>query len=247
MLAALDDLEAGLRLRRSSGPRSTTRTCTPRWSAACWSGSARLGGKLRAGRSRNDQVATDLRLYLRDHARGVAGRLVELADALVEQAERHVDTAAPGMTHLQHAQPVTLRALAAGPRAAAAARPGPAARLGPPGGGQPARRGRAGRLVAAAGPGGRSPRSWASARPSPNSMDAVADRDFVAEFLFVTALIGVHLSRLGEEVVLWTSQEFGWVELDDAFATGSSIMPQKKNAGHRRAGPGQVRPARSAA
>ena len=63
-----------------------------------------------------------------------------------------------------------------------------------------------------------------------NSMDAVADRDFVAEFLFVTALAGVHLSRLGEEVVLWTSQEFGWVELDDAFATGSSIMPQKKNA-----------------
>ena len=66
--------------------------------------------------------------------------------------------------------------------------------------------------------------------PAANSMDAVADRDFVAEFLFITALIGVHLSRLGEEVVLWTSQEFGWVELDDAFATGSSIMPQKKNA-----------------
>jgi argininosuccinate lyase len=66
--------------------------------------------------------------------------------------------------------------------------------------------------------------------PAPNSMDAVADRDFVAEFLFVTALIGVHLSRLGEEVVLWTSTEFGWVELDDAFTTGSSIMPQKKNA-----------------
>ena len=66
-----------------------------------------LGGKLRAGRSRNDQVATDLRLYLRDHARGVASRLVELAEALVEQAERHIDTAAPGMTHLQHAQPVT--------------------------------------------------------------------------------------------------------------------------------------------
>ena len=65
---------------------------------------------------------------------------------------------------------------------------------------------------------------------APNSMDAVADRDFAAEFLFVAALVGVHLSRLGEEVVLWTSQEFGWVELDDAFATGSSIMPQKKNA-----------------
>src|SRR5690606_38640366 len=66
--------------------------------------------------------------------------------------------------------------------------------------------------------------------PAPNSMDGVADRDFVAEFLFAAALTGVHLSRLGEEIVLWTSQEFGWVELDDGFATGSSIMPQKKNA-----------------
>ncbi len=187
-----------------------------------------LGGKLRAGRSRNDQVATDLRLYLRDHARGVAARLVELADALVEQAARHVQTPAPGMTHLQHAQPVSfghhllahvhplLRDLdrlrdwdarCAYSPLGAGALAGSSLPLDPV---QVARE--LGFTTAAA-----------------NSMDAVADRDFVAEFLFVAALVGVHLSRLGEEVVLWTSTEFGWVELDDAFATGSSIMPQKKN------------------
>ena len=188
-----------------------------------------LGGKLRAGRSRNDQVATDLRLYLRDHARGVAGRLVELADALVEQAARHIDTPAPGMTHLQHAQPVTfghwllahvqpllrdldrLRDWDSAPAISplgAGALAGSSLPLDP--------------VVVA--------KELGFTTSAANSMDAVADRDFVAEFLFITALAGVHLSRLGEEVVLWTSQEFGWVELDDAFATGSSIMPQKKNA-----------------
>jgi argininosuccinate lyase len=187
-----------------------------------------LGGKLRAGRSRNDQVATDLRLYLRDHARGVAAKLVNLVDALVEQAGRHLDTPAPGMTHLQHAQPVTfghhllahvhplLRDLARlrdwDARAAisplgAGALAGSSLPLDP------------GAVAAELG----------FTAPAANSIDAVADRDFVAEFLFVAALCGVHLSRLGEEVVLWTSLEFGWVELDDAFTTGSSIMPHKKN------------------
>jgi argininosuccinate lyase len=188
-----------------------------------------LGGKLRAGRSRNDQVATDLRLYLRDHARGVAVAVVELADALTEQAARNVDTPAPGLTHVQHAQPVSfghwllahvqpllrdlerlsdwdgrtaISPLGSGALAGSSLPLDPAA-------------------VA---------KELGFVAPAANSMDAVADRDFVAEFLFVTALIGVHLSRLGEEVVLWTSTEFGWVELDDAFATGSSIMPQKKNA-----------------
>jgi argininosuccinate lyase len=188
-----------------------------------------LGGKLRAGRSRNDQVATDLRLYLRDHARGVAARLVELADALLEQAARHVDTPAPGLTHVQHAQPVSfghwllahvqplLRDLdrlrdwdarAAVSPLGAGALAGSSLPLDP---------------VQVA-------KELGFDSAAPNSMDAVGDRDFVAEFLFVAALAGVHLSRLGEEVVLWTSQEFGWVDLDDAFATGSSIMPQKKNA-----------------
>jgi argininosuccinate lyase len=188
-----------------------------------------LGGKLHAGRSRNDQVATDLRLYLRDHARGVAARLVELADALTEQAARHVDTPAPGMTHLQHAQPVSyghqllahvqallrdLDRLRDWDRRAALSPLGAGALAGSSLPLDPV-------LVA---------RELGFSAPAANSIDAVADRDFVAEFLFATALAGVHLSRLGEELVLWTSQEFGWVELDDAFATGSSIMPQKKNA-----------------
>lgn len=188
-----------------------------------------LGGKLRAGRSRNDQVATDLRLYLRDNARGLAHLIAELAGALTEQAARHVETPAPGMTHLQHAQPVTFghwllahvhpllrdldrlrdwdRRAAVSPLGAGALA-GSGLPLDPP-------------QVA---------RELGFRESYANSMDAVSDRDFVAEFLFVTAMLGVHLSRLGEEVVLWTSQEFGWVELDDAFATGSSIMPQKKNA-----------------
>jgi argininosuccinate lyase len=188
-----------------------------------------LGGKLRAGRSRNDQIATDLRLYLRDHARGVAARLTELADALVAQAARHVETPAPGMTHLQHAQPVTfghwllahvqplLRDLARLRDWDARAAVSP---LG------------AGALAGSSLP--LDPAAVAAElgfdAPAANSMDAVADRDFAAEFLFVAALAGVHLSRLGEELVLWSSQQFGWVELDDAYATGSSIMPQKKNA-----------------
>ncbi|HVQ19035.1 MAG TPA: argininosuccinate lyase [Actinomycetes bacterium] len=187
-----------------------------------------LGGKLRAGRSRNDQVATDLRLYLRAQARGLAGQVVQLQLALVDQAERHVETAAPGFTHLQHAQPVSLghdllkhvhallrdvdrmkdwdRRAARSPLGAGALA-GSSLPLDP---------------VATA-------HELGFDDACANSIDAVSDRDFVAEFLFVTALLGVHLSRLGEEVVLWTSKEFGWARLDDAFATGSSIMPQKKN------------------
>jgi len=187
-----------------------------------------LGGKLRAGRSRNDQVATDLRMYLRDHVRRIADRLADLSDALVSQARQHVDTPAPGMTHLQHAQPVLfshhllahvqalsrdverlrdwdVRAavcpLGSGALAGSALALDPAA-------------------VAA---------ELGFDSPAANSIDAVSDRDFAAEFLFTAALIGLHLSRLGEEVVLWASREFGWVEIDDAYSTGSSIMPQKKN------------------
>jgi argininosuccinate lyase len=187
-----------------------------------------LGGKLRAGRSRNDQVATDLRLYLRDHARDVADRLIDLCDALSDQAERHVYTAAPGLTHLQHAQPIvfahqllahvqsfmrdldrladwdvrtSVSPLGAGALAGSTLPLDPEATA----------------------------RELGFARAAANSIDAVSDRDFAAEFLFVAAMIGVHLSRLGEEVVLWASREFGWVDLDDAFSTGSSIMPQKKN------------------
>lgn len=187
-----------------------------------------LGGKLRAGRSRNDQIATDLRLYCRDHARGLAANLADLVSALAEQAATVVDAPAPGMTHLQHAQPVTLGhqmlAHAQGflrdldrlsdwdERAAVSplgsgALSGSSLPLDP---------------VAVAA-------ELGFDAPAANSLDGVADRDFAAELLFVCSMIGVHLSRLGEEIILWASQEFGWVTLDDAFSTGSSIMPQKKN------------------
>jgi argininosuccinate lyase len=187
-----------------------------------------LGGKLRAGRSRNDQVATDLRLYLRDQARRVAGAVVDLEEALLAQAERLVDAPAPGMTHLQHAQPVSFgHWLAAHVHALARDldrlrdwdRRASICPLG------------AGALAGSSLP--LDPDAVAAelgfSAAAANSIDAVSDRDFAAEFLFFAALLGVHLSRIGEELVLWTSTEFGWVELDDAWATGSSIMPQKKN------------------
>ena len=187
-----------------------------------------LGGKLRAGRSRNDQVATDLRLYLRDHAREIVRRLAGLEEALLEQAAQHLDTPAPGMTHLQHAQPVLfahqllahVQALA---RDVHRLRDWDArTSVSPLGSGALAGSSLAVDPVATAA-------ELGFAAAAANSMDAVSDRDFVAEFLFVAALLGVHLSRYGEEVVLWNTSEFGWVTLDDAYSTGSSIMPQKKN------------------
>jgi argininosuccinate lyase len=228
MLAALDDLEAAC----ASGefrPTVEDEDVHTALERGLLERLGALGGKLRAGRSRNDQVATDLRLYLRDHARGMAERMVELADALVEQAERHIETPAPGMTHLQHAQPVSF-----GHQLLAHVHPllrdlqrlrdwDARAAVSPLGAGALAGSSLPLDPVQVA-------RELGFTSAAPNSMDAVADRDFVAEFLFVAAMTGVHLSRLGEEVVLWTSQEFGWVELDDSFATGSSIMPQKKNA-----------------
>jgi argininosuccinate lyase len=187
-----------------------------------------LGGKLRAGRSRNDQIATDLRLYLRDHARSVAARLAELETALMEQAARHLHTPVPGMTHLQHAQPVSLahQLLA---HVQSFARDvdrlrdwDKRAAVSPLG---------SGALAGSSLP--LDPDAVAAElgfdRAADNSMDAVSDRDFAAEFCFAAALLGVHLSRLGEEIVLWSSYEFGWAQLDDAYSTGSSIMPQKKN------------------
>ena len=187
-----------------------------------------LGGKLRAGRSRNDQVATDFRLFLRDHARFVAAAVVDLQRALLEQSTRHVDTAAPGFTHLQHAQPVSFGHELA-KHVHALARDVDRLRdwdrrtaLSPMG---------AGALAGSSLP--LDPQSVAHELgfrdAIPNSIDAVSDRDFVAEFCFATAMIGIHLSRLGEEICLWTSREFGWARLDDAWSTGSSIMPQKKN------------------
>ncbi len=187
-----------------------------------------LGGKLRAGRSRNDQIATDLRLYLRDHVRLLVAAVAELETALIDKAAEHREAAAPGLTHLQHAQPILFahQLLA---HVHALARDADRfldwdrrAAISPLG---------AGALAGSSLP--LDPDTVAAelgfTSASTNSIDAVSDRDFAAEFLFVAALLGVHLSRLGEEVILWTTTEFAWVELDDAFATGSSIMPQKKN------------------
>jgi argininosuccinate lyase len=187
-----------------------------------------LGGKLRAGRSRNDQIATDLRLYLRDQVRIITARLTELELALIAQAERHQQTPVPGMTHLQHAQPVLLaHQLLAHVQALAR----DASRLRDWDGRAAVSPLGSGALAGSSLP--LDPEAVAAelgfVRACDNSIDGVSDRDFAAEFCFVAALLGVHLSRLGEEVVLWSSHEFGWVEIDDAYATGSSIMPQKKN------------------
>src|SRR5262245_33611323 len=227
MLAALDDLEAACAAREFV-PTADDEDVHTALERGLLERLGSLGGKLRAGRSRNDQVATDLRLYLRDHARGVAACVVDLAEALVDRAASHVDTPAPGMTHLQPAQPVAF-----GHQLLAHAQPllrdldrlrdwDRRASVSPLG---------AGALAGSSLP--LDPVRVAAElgfdAAAPNSIDAVADRDFAAEFLFIAALIGVHVSRLGEEIVLWTTPAYGWVELDDAYATGSSIMPQKKN------------------
>jgi argininosuccinate lyase len=187
------------------------------------------GGRLRAGRSRNDQIANDLRQYLAEAIDGIVAAIVDLQESLAEQAERCVDWLAPGYTHLQRAQPVTLghHLLAhawALDRDRSRLRDARARMLeqSPLGAGA-----MAGLTLDL------DPASYASALgyagPAANSMDAVADRDFAVEFLAAGAMVAVHLSRLGEEIVLWSSTEFGWARVGDAFSTGSSIMPQKRN------------------
>ena len=188
-----------------------------------------IGGAIRAGRSRNDLVITDFKLYLVDHLLEIASALTLLARNFSDQALNQIDVIAPGFTHTQHAQPITFgqelskhshallrdvdrifdwidrnnySPFGAGALAGSSIQPEPetsALKLGFIG-------------------------------VMENSIDAVSDRDFAAEALFIMAMIGIHVSRIGEEFVLWSSTEFDWVEIDDAYATGSSIMPQKKNA-----------------
>jgi argininosuccinate lyase len=187
-----------------------------------------LGGKLHTARSRNDQVALDLRLLVVELFDALDHAVKGLALALLERAELEVDTAVPGYTHLQRAQPVSLahhlmahvealrrdRGRIAEARDRAAVSP-----LG------------AGALAGVPYP--IDPQSVAKElgleRTFRNSIDAVSDRDFIADFAYVGALAAVHASRLAEELVLWSSAEFGFIEMSDAHATGSSIMPQKKN------------------
>ncbi|HET6653733.1 MAG TPA: argininosuccinate lyase [Nocardioides sp.] len=190
---------------------------------------AELGGRLRAGRSRNDQIATLFKVFLRDHARVVAGQLLDLVDAITDQAEQHLGAVMPGRTHLQHAQPVLLshhlmahawplvrdlgRIRDWDARVAADSPYGSGALAGSSLGLDP-------RQVAA---------ELGFTDSSPNSIDGTAARDFVAELAFVAAMIGVDVSRMAEEVILWATKEFGFVRLHDGYSTGSSIMPQKKN------------------
>ncbi|KRF32506.1 argininosuccinate lyase [Yonghaparkia sp. Soil809] len=187
-----------------------------------------LGGKLRAGRSRNDQIATLIRMYLRDHGRAIATEVRRLIEALALQADAHPDAVMPGRTHLQHAQPVLLahhllahvwplvrdleRLRDWGARADRSPY-GSGALAGSSLGLDPA-------IVAA---------ELGFAGPTENSIDATASRDLVAEFAYIAAQIGIDLSRLAEEIIFWNTREVAFVTLHDGYSTGSSIMPQKKN------------------
>ncbi|MGB3911481.1 MAG: argininosuccinate lyase [Pseudolysinimonas sp.] len=187
-----------------------------------------LGGKLRAGRSRNDQIATLIRLFLLDHADVISREIVRLIDAIAAQASSHPDAVMPGRTHLQHAQPILLahhllahawplvrdlerlrdwRVRAQGSPYGAGALAGGALGLDPT-------------IIA---------RELNLGDPLPNSIDATSARDVVAEFAYIAAQVGVDVSRFAEDIILWTTREFGFARLDDAYSTGSSIMPQKKN------------------
>jgi len=187
-----------------------------------------IGGALRAGRSRNDLVVTDFKLYLIDHLLEIASLTTQLIEAFNNQGAQTVDVYAPGFTHLQHAQPIVFgHELAKHSQALLR----DVDRIGD-------------WLVRnSLSPLGAGAISGSGLQPNPeksaeilgfdgvlgNSIDAVSDRDFAAEALFVMAMLGVHLSRIGEEFTLWSTIEFSWVEIADEYSTGSSIMPQKKN------------------
>lgn len=188
----------------------------------------RVGGKLHTGRSRNDQVATDMHLYLKGKTAELIDCVEAVQQALLSQAKENVETLIPGYTHLQRAQPVafahhllayfwmferdkermqdSLKRIDWSPLGAGALA----------GTTFPINRERVAELLG-------------FEKVYPNSMDAVSDRDFIVEFLSIASLIMTHISRLSEELVIWSSQEFRFIELDDSFCTGSSIMPQKKN------------------
>jgi argininosuccinate lyase len=189
---------------------------------------AELGGRIRAGRSRNDQIATLVRLYLRDSAAGIAIELTRLIDALVAQAEAHPAAIMPGRTHLQHAQPVLLAHTLL-------AHAWPIVRdierlrdwfarsaISPYGGGALAGSslGLDADAIAV---------ELGLAHAADNSIDGTSSRDVVAEFAYIGAQIGIDISRLSEDLILWATREFGFIQLHDSFSTGSSIMPQKKN------------------
>jgi argininosuccinate lyase len=187
-----------------------------------------VGGAIRAGRSRNDQVTTDLRLFAIDHMLEVARMITALQTAILEKAAEYVNDPAPGFTHIQHAQPVSFGHELA-KHAHAFARDLDRindwlARTSVSSLGAGALAGSSLALEPAY-----TAQNLGFNSSFANSIDAVSDRDYVAEALFVCAMIGTHLSRIGEEWTLWASQEFAWAKVSDAYSTGSSIMPQKKN------------------
>ncbi|MET0049596.1 MAG: argininosuccinate lyase [Candidatus Thiodiazotropha sp.] len=186
------------------------------------------GKKLHTGRSRNDQVATDIRLWLRDEVDGLIGAIRTLQRALLDKAEQEADTILPGFTHLQTAQPITFghhlmawfemlerdrTRLEDGQRRANVMPLGAAALAGTT---YPIDRHLTAQLLG-------------FSAPAENSLDAVSDRDFAIEFCAAASILMMHLSRFSEELIIWSSAQFGFVELSDSFCTGSSIMPQKKN------------------
>lgn len=187
-----------------------------------------LGAKLHTGRSRNELIATDFRMFVRDASAALLSALARLETALLDQAEKHFGVAMPGMTHMQHAQPILfshflLAHLAAfdrdSERIMAASHAADACPMG------------SGALAGCAFKIDRAKlaRDLGFSVPTANSLDAVSDRDFALEYLFAIAVLGTHLSRLAEDFVLFASHEFAFVILPDEYATGSSLMPQKKN------------------
>ncbi|MGK7224009.1 argininosuccinate lyase [Kocuria flava] len=228
MLAALDALEADVRSGAYVPAPSDEDVHGSLEKGLIERAGPALGGKLRAGRSRNDQIATLGRMYLRDHAAIIARDVLAVVQALLDQAKAHPEAPMPGRTHLQHAQPVLLshhllahawamlrdvERLVDWDARAAVSPYGSGALAGSSLGLDPA-------AVAA---------ELGFDSAVHNSIDGTAARDVYAEFAWVCAMIGVDMSRISEEITTWATKEFSFVTLDDAFSTGSSIMPQKKN------------------
>lgn len=228
MIAALDQLEADVRSGAYTPAESDEDVHGSLEKGLIERAGAELGGKLRAGRSRNDQIATLGRMYLRDHASIIATGVMETIDALIAQSEAHPYAPMPGRTHLQHAQPVLLShqllahawalsrdldRLLDWDKRAAVSPYGSGALAGSSLGLDP-------EAVAA---------DLGFNSATHNSIDGTASRDVYAEFAWIAAMISVDLSRISEEIILWATKEFSFVTLHDSFSTGSSIMPQKKN------------------
>ncbi|MFC6354407.1 argininosuccinate lyase [Rothia nasimurium] len=228
MIAALDQLEADVRSGAYTPAESDEDVHGSLEKGLIERAGADLGGKLRAGRSRNDQIATLGRMYLRDHASIIAKGVMDTIDALIAQSEAHPYAPMPGRTHLQHAQPVLLShqllahawalsrdldRLIDWDKRAAVSPYGSGALAGSSLGLDP-------EAVAA---------DLGFNSATHNSIDGTASRDVYAEFAWIAAMISVDLSRISEEIILWATKEFSFVTLHDSFSTGSSIMPQKKN------------------